>query len=153
MGYFSVLFVFESFVATESAIFLKVRVSDFVDKIFTGEIKVSWDVGLDMSEKVKDTFLKGPAFGAVVGFDLEFFDDIFDIVFGQERYLPDVIVILSDTVFAACSLFALTMFKHTELDDSLSMLTLVHFVKNFGLSKLSKRLPLYKFNFNLIRTR
>jgi hypothetical protein len=105
-----------------------------------------------MSEKVKDALLKGPAFGAVVGFDLEFFNDIFDIVFGQERDLSDVIVILSDTVFAACSLLALTMFKHTELDDSLSMLTLVHFLKNFGLSKLSKRLPLYKFNFNLIST-
>ena len=93
-----------------------------------------------MSEKVKDPFLKGPAFGAIVGFDLEFFDNIFDIIFGQERDLPDVIVILSDTVFTACSLLALTMFKHTELDNGFSMLTLVHLVKNFGLSKLSKRL-------------
>jgi hypothetical protein len=88
-----------------------------------------------MSEKIKDAFLKRPAFGSVVGFDLEFFDNVFDIVFGQERNLADVIVILSDTVLTACRFLALTMFKHTELDDGLSMLTLVHCVKNSQLSK------------------
>ena len=129
MSHFSVLFVLEPFIATESTVFLQVWIPDLIDYVFAGQIKIKGDVRFDVGEKVKDTLLERPAFGPVVGFDLEFFDNVFDIIFCEERYLSDVIVMLSDTVLTSSSLLTLTMLKHTKLDNGLSMFALVHLAK------------------------
>ncbi len=108
---------------------MQVWIPNLIDDIFACEIKIEGNVSFDMGEKVKDTLLERPAFGPVVGFNLEFFDNAFDIVFGEERDLSDVIVILSYTVLTSSSLLALTMLKHAKLDDGLSVFTLVHLAK------------------------
>lgn len=80
-----------------------------------------------MCEEVEYGLLKGAAFGTIMGFDVEFFDNVYDIVFVEKGYLSDMIMILLDTVITTTRLLTLTMLKQAKLTNRFSMFAFVHF--------------------------
>lgn len=81
-----------------------------------------------MSKKIEDGLLEGTAFWTIVGLNVEFFDNVFDIILSEEEYLSNVIVMFFDAVITTARLLTLAMFKQAKPVNGFSMLTLVHLV-------------------------